>query len=84
MREQNAKIIEVTPGVSSQTTPDGNRHSRKVSQSPNRTNDVDTDQRRHTLNSAGAMPLTEPFIEGSQKRARSRAALGTYSTVRIC
>jgi hypothetical protein len=32
-------------------------------------NDVDTDQRRRTLDSAGAMPLTEPFIEGSQKRA---------------
>ncbi len=27
-------------------------------------------QRRRTLNSAGAMPLTEPFIEGSQKRSR--------------
>jgi hypothetical protein len=69
MREQNAKIIEVTPGVSSQTTPDGNRHSRKVSQSPYWTNDVDTDQRRRTLNSAGAMPLTKPFIEGSHDQS---------------
>ena len=67
MREQNAKIIEVAPGISSQTTPGSNRHSRKLSQSPNRTNDVDTDKRRHTLNSAGAMPLTDPFIEGSHE-----------------
>ena len=35
---------------------------------PRRTNDVDTDQRRRSLNSAGARPLTEPLIEGSQKR----------------
>jgi hypothetical protein len=41
---------------------------RKVGQNPNRTNDVDTDQRRRTLNSAGAMPLTDPFIEGSHER----------------
>ena len=37
---------------------------------PNRTNDVDTDQRRRTLNSAGAVPLTVPFIEGSHERMR--------------
>ena len=43
--------------------------SRKVGQNPNRANDVDTDHRRRTLNSAGAMPLTEPFIEGSNERA---------------
>jgi transposase len=36
--------------------------------SAHRTNDVDTNQRRRTLNSPGAMPLTTPFIEGSQKR----------------
>ena len=34
---------------------------------PARPNDVDTDQRRRTLNSAGAMPLTDPFIEGSHE-----------------
>jgi transposase len=48
----------------------GETLTRKVEVSaPCRTNDVDTDQRRHTLNSAGVMPLTDPFIEGSQKRA---------------
>ena len=36
---------------------------------PHRTNNVDTDQRGHTLNSAGAMPLTDPFIEGSHELA---------------
>ena len=48
-----------------------------------RTNDVDTDQRRRTLNSARAMPLTEPFVEG-EPEARVYAALGTHGTVRIC
>jgi transposase len=32
---------------------------------PHRTNDVDTDQRRRTLKAPGAVPLTNPFIEGS-------------------
>ena len=40
-----------------------------MGQNPCRTNDVDTDQRRRTLNSAGAMPLTKPFIEGSHESA---------------
>jgi hypothetical protein len=78
MREQNTKIIEVAPGISSQTTSASNRHSRKVSQSPCWTNDVDTDQRRRTLNSAVAMPLTDPFIEGSQKRVLPRSLVIAY------
>jgi transposase len=45
-----------------------------------RTNDVDTDQRRRTLNSAGAMPLTDPFIEGSHDRTFIlRAALHRHT-----
>lgn len=68
MREQNTKIIEVAPGISSQTTSDSNRHSRKVSQSPHRTNDVDTDQRRRTLDTGGTALLTNAAIEGSHDR----------------
>ena len=40
----------------------------------------DADQRRHTLNSAGAMPLTDPFIEGSQLRTfTSKATMYKYT-----
>ena len=69
MREQHAKIIRVAPGVSSQTTTDNNHHSRKVSQSPRRTNDVDTDKRRRTLQGVPApYPLTFGVIEASHDR----------------
>ena len=40
---------------------------------PHRTNDVDTDQCRHTLNNGRAMPLTTPFMEGRHERAISPA-----------
>ena len=46
---------------------------------PHRTNDVDTDQRRRTLDSAGAMPLTNPFIEGSHERTFSASGGHAYS-----
>jgi hypothetical protein len=51
-----------------------------MGQNPNRTNDVDTDQRRRTLNSAGAMPLTDPFIEGSQMQMMSTGLRLGYDT----
>src|SRR5262249_8133545 len=41
MREQDTKIINVAPDISSQTTPDNNRPSHKVSQSPCWTNDLE-------------------------------------------
>jgi hypothetical protein len=50
---------------------------------PNRTNDVDPDQRRRTLNSAGAMPLTEPFIKGSQMRAPHDPGLADFNGARL-
>jgi len=42
---------------------------------PNRTNDVDTDQRRRTIDNGEAMPLTNPFIEGSHDCAPAVVAI---------
>jgi transposase len=50
------------------------RRARGVNVAPHRTNDVDTDQRRRTLDSPGTAHLTNPFIEGSQKRAFTLSA----------
>ena len=47
---------------------------------PHWTNDVDTDQRRRTLDSSGTAHLTNPFIEGSHERAFSvRDSMHKYS-----
>jgi hypothetical protein len=50
---------------------------------PHRTNDVDTDQRRRTLNNGGGMPLTNPFIEGSHVSVGSRLNIRTLRWIHV-
>ncbi len=61
---------EHQPGNSRPTATTGRRCQRAA---PHRTNDVDTDQRRRTLDSLpGPHPLTTAAIEGSQERTLPR------------
>ena len=80
------RIPDATPTASSPEDPRGpdschttTARQRRQRGAPHWTNDVDTDQRRRTLDSSGTAHLTNPVIEGSHESASASPELPTVT-----